>query len=82
MHRCGRAARSYKAKSNETTSVGPKPPAACVYSFFTRDLAPMAKDVLDLLKATGSWIDPNLLILANEFNNDTPSKKANNTESC
>jgi hypothetical protein len=40
----------------------------------------MAKDVLELLKATGSWIDPNLLILANEFNNDTPSKKANNTE--
>ncbi len=82
MHRCGRAARSYKAKSNETTSEGPKSPAACVYSFFTRDLAPMAKDVLELLKATGSWIDPNLIILAKEFNNETASKTANNIELC
>jgi hypothetical protein len=80
VHRCGRAARSYKAKSNETTSVDNKTPAACVYSFFTRDLAPMAKDVLELLKATHSWIDPNLVILANEFNDDTPSKETTNTE--
>jgi hypothetical protein len=80
VHRCGRAARSYKAASNETTSVGNRTPAACVYSFFTRDLAPMAKDVLELLKATHSWIDPNLVILANEYNNDTPSKETKNTE--
>jgi 5-methylcytosine-specific restriction endonuclease McrA len=40
----------------------------------------MAKDVLELLKATHSWIDPNLVILANECNNDTPSKETKNTE--
>ena len=40
----------------------------------------MAKDVLELLKATHSWIDPNLVILANEFNDDTPSKETTNTE--
>jgi hypothetical protein len=36
---------------------------ACVYSFFHRELAPMAKDVVDLLTSCGAWIDPNLKAL-------------------
>ena len=36
---------------------------AVVYSFFNRELAPMAKDVVDLLKSSNSWIDPNLIAL-------------------
>lgn len=54
VHRCGRAGRSSDAK------------AAVVYSFFTRDLAPMAADVISLLKETSAWIDPNLAELAGE----------------
>ncbi len=75
MHRCGRAARSYKAEPNETTVVATRQPAACVYSFFTRELAPMAKDVLQLLKASNAWIDPNLVCLANESDDKVPVNK-------
>jgi ATP-dependent RNA helicase DDX5/DBP2 len=53
VHRCGRAGRS-----------GNKP--ATVYSFFTRELQPMAKDVVTLLTETNAWIDPNLLELTAE----------------
>ena len=53
VHRCGRAGRS-----------GNKP--ATVYSFFTRELQPMATDVMTLLKETNAWIDPNLLELTAE----------------
>jgi superfamily II DNA/RNA helicase len=53
VHRCGRAGRSSE-----------KP--ATVYSFFTRELQPMAADVLSLLKETDAWIDPNLVELAGE----------------
>jgi len=50
-------------------------PAACIYSFFTRDFAPMAKDMLQLLRATNAWIDPNLIELANESDKDFVQKK-------
>ena len=50
VHRCGRAGR-YQSSS------------ATVYSFFTRDFAPMAKDVLALLESSNAWIDPNLVEL-------------------
>lgn len=53
VHRCGRAGRS-----------GNKP--ATVYSFFTRELQPMAKDVVALLTESKAWIDPNLVALAGE----------------
>ncbi|KAI2493240.1 hypothetical protein MHU86_21314 [Fragilaria crotonensis] len=53
VHRCGRAGRS-----------GNKP--ATVYSFFTRELQPMAKDAVTLLTETNAWIDPNLSELAAE----------------
>ena len=64
VHRCGRAARNYDPK----TAKYPGNPAGCVYSFFTRDLAPMAPDILALLKASSAWIDPNLLELAAKEN--------------
>eukprot|EP00547_Thalassionema_nitzschioides_P018257 CAMPEP_0194252272 /NCGR_PEP_ID=MMETSP0158-20130606/27185_1 /TAXON_ID=33649 /ORGANISM="Thalassionema nitzschioides, Strain L26-B" /LENGTH=454 /DNA_ID=CAMNT_0038989645 /DNA_START=355 /DNA_END=1719 /DNA_ORIENTATION=+ len=53
IHRCGRAGRS-----------GNKP--ATVYSFFTRDLRPMSKDIIMLLTETKAWIDPNLIELSEE----------------
>lgn len=49
VHRAGRAGRD-------------KEPAHA-YGYFTREMRQMAPDLLDLLKATGSWIDPNLLAL-------------------
>lgn len=49
VHRAGRAGRD-------------KEPAH-VYGYFTREMKKMAPDLLELLKATGSWIDPNLLAL-------------------
>jgi superfamily II DNA/RNA helicase len=60
VHRCGRAGRSQNL-------------LATVYSFFTRELAPMAKDVLALLEFSNAWIDPNLLELVGR--NDGPLKK-------
>lgn len=53
VHRCGRGGR------NQTVS-------AKVYSFFTRDMAPMAKDVVQLLKSSNAWLDPNLLAIIDE----------------
>ena len=34
-----------------------------VYSFFKREMKGMAPDLIDLLKSSGAWIDPNLLNL-------------------
>jgi hypothetical protein len=42
----------------------PKTATATVYSFFHRELAPMAKDVVELLRSCNAWVDPNLLTLA------------------
>ena len=50
IHRCGRAGRSGDA-------------AKC-YSFFTRNLQPMAGDLIKLLHGNNAWIDPNLKALA------------------
>eukprot|EP00536_Pseudo-nitzschia_multiseries_P016400 jgi/Psemu1/221226/e_gw1.1102.29.1 len=50
VHRCGRAGR--KNSSSPT-----------VYSFFNRELAPMAKDVVELLRSCNAWVDPNLIAL-------------------
>ena len=54
VHRCGRAGRTQK---------NGKQASGTVYSFFTRDLAPMAKDVVELLRSTDSWLDPKLIAL-------------------
>lgn len=54
VHRCGRAGRTQKNGKHSSGTV---------YSFFTRDLAPMAKDVVELLRATDSFLDPNLIEL-------------------
>ncbi|KAL3941897.1 MAG: hypothetical protein SGBAC_003823 [Bacillariaceae sp.] len=50
IHRCGRAGRS----GQEGT----------VYSFFTRNLKPLATDMISLLEKTDAWVDPNLRALA------------------
>ena len=36
---------------------------AVVYSFFHRELAPMAKDLINLLSESEAWVDPNLIAL-------------------
>jgi ATP-dependent RNA helicase DDX5/DBP2 len=52
VHRCGRAGRGVGAE------------AAHVFSFFTRNMAPMAADVIRLLEANQQWVDQNLRDLA------------------
>jgi ATP-dependent RNA helicase DDX5/DBP2 len=52
VHRCGRAGRGVGAE------------AAHVFSFFTRNMAPMAADVIRLLEANEQWVDQNLRDLA------------------
>ena len=34
-----------------------------VFSFFTRKLAPLAPDLIQLLREAGQWVDPNLAAL-------------------
>jgi superfamily II DNA/RNA helicase len=53
VHRCGRAGRGGTQKSSTAT----------IYSFFTRNLAPLAQDMIALLEATQQWVDPNLTAL-------------------
>jgi superfamily II DNA/RNA helicase len=62
IHRCGRAGRT----SGDT---------ATIYSFFTRNLKPLAKDMVDLLERTHAWVDPNLRVLMNKSNNRDKGKK-------
>lgn len=60
VHRCGRAGRSSGTEKKKKSS-------ACVYSFFSREFAPMAPDMLSLLQSSKSeYIDPNLVNLARE----------------
>jgi superfamily II DNA/RNA helicase len=74
VHRCGRAARNYDAAKSKN----PGKPAACVYSFLTRELAPMAPDVLKLLQAGNAWIDPNLVELADRAAADNQKHNESN----
>lgn len=50
-----------------------------MYSFFTREMAPMAKDVLALLEFSNAWIDPNLLELVGA-DGGSPKKKRRRQE--
>lgn len=34
-----------------------------MYSFFTRNLQPLATDLVELLQKSQQWVDPNLLLL-------------------
>lgn len=61
VHRCGRSGRnrvSDDSSRTEETSM-----KSIVYSFFHRELAPLARDMVELLRSTGAWIDPNLIEL-------------------
>jgi len=62
VHRCGRAGRS-KISGRVGDRQKEKSPNATVYSFFNREHAPMANDVIDLLRSCNAWIDPNLIAL-------------------
>jgi ATP-dependent RNA helicase DDX5/DBP2 len=66
VHRCGRAGRNQQVHGNDgngSDGNAKSTQSSTVYSFFHRELAPMAKDVVDLLTKCKSWIDPNLLAL-------------------
>ena len=67
VHRCGRAGRN--KVTNELNNVNSEATntkenvKATVYSFFNRELKPMAKDVIELLRSCNAHVDPNLLAL-------------------
>jgi len=58
VHRCGRAGRN-----KISNGVGDQQSNSTVYSFFHRELAPMAADTIELLRSCNAWVDPNLLSL-------------------
>jgi len=67
IHRCGRAGRSSLSQSKNDRKTESKMPRACIYSFFSREFAPMARDMLELLRQSNSeYIDPNLIQMAEE----------------
>lgn len=68
IHRCGRAGRSGSA-------------SATVYSFFTRNLKPLAADMIQLLEHTNAWVDPNLRELVNGNNGNKNNKAKNKSPS-
>lgn len=61
VHRCGRAGRNYNPDVSVHALLKPT-----VYSFFTRNLYPLATDLIQLLEANQAWVDPNLRALAME----------------
>jgi superfamily II DNA/RNA helicase len=61
VHRCGRAGRG--GSLSTTTTTNSEATRGTVYSFFTRNLAPLAPDLIALLEANNQWIDPNLVLL-------------------
>jgi superfamily II DNA/RNA helicase len=61
IHRCGRAGRSGNPSK--------------VYSFFTRNLQPMAPDLVKLLEANRAWVDPNLRALVLGGDGDQPANE-------
>ena len=63
VHRCGRAGRN-KLSAGNGENAGGHQLNATVYSFFHRELSPMANDMIDLLRSCNAWVDPNLLSLA------------------
>ena len=86
IHRCGRAGRrtlhgssnnGVSGNNNEDRTMEEKDKAT-VYSFFTRNLKPMAADMVQLLEANNAWVDPNLRALVTtddqKKNNKTISK--------
>jgi superfamily II DNA/RNA helicase len=61
VHRCGRAGRGGSLSTSTANSEAAT--RGTVYSFFTRNLAPLAPDLMALLEANNQWIDPNLVLL-------------------
>jgi superfamily II DNA/RNA helicase len=61
VHRCGRAGRGV---STVGTAGGQR--MYKIFSFFTRNLSPLAPDLVSLLDSTQQWVDPNLRSLAQE----------------
>jgi len=73
VHRCGRSGRNQVSDDSSTKETFIK---STVYSFFHRELAPLAKSLIDLLRSTGAWIDPNLIELIPK---DSKSKEHEDT---
>ena len=64
IHRCGRAGRNHASSHSGTNSVADAVESApTIYSFFTRNLAPLANDMIQLLEASQQVVDPNLRAL-------------------
>jgi len=54
VHRSGRCGRNKKSGAAGKGTA---------YSFFNQELAPMASDLIELLRSCNAWVDPNLIAL-------------------
>jgi len=82
VHRCGRADKTNISHKDETEKTTSCDTAAAdnptVYSFFDREMAPMARDVFELLRSCDAWIDQNLVALVGKRGGDTTGLEYNN----
>lgn len=69
VHRCGRAGRKQFLSGERSEN----PPT--VFSFFTREFAPMADSVIELLRLCKANLDPNLLALSSTKSDTGSSTK-------
>jgi len=60
VHRCGRVGRKQQSLGGDESKYG----IPTVYSFFTRDFAAMADSLIELLRSSNAFVDPNLLALS------------------
>jgi len=69
VHRCGRAGRKQLLSGERSEN----PPT--VFSFFTREFAPMVDSVIELLRLCKANVDPNLLALTSTKSDASSCKK-------
>mmetsp|Transcript_25588 Transcript_25588/g.61531 ORF Transcript_25588/g.61531 Transcript_25588/m.61531 type:complete len:133 (+) Transcript_25588:1441-1839(+) len=81
VHRSGRCGRN-KGSSGSAAGKGNSNSNDTVYSYFNQELAPLAGDLIDLLRSCNSWVDPNLISLipdrVREGGESLPKKRKHN----
>lgn len=63
VHRCGRAGRGDCVAPSPIKRATISERGVVVYSFLTREMAPLCPDLVQILQSTNQWIDPNLQAL-------------------
>lgn len=66
-HRVGRTGRKSAAVSTPAQSTEPTAVEGYSFSLLTRNLAPLAQDLIGLLESCGQTIEPNLKSLCTEY---------------